>query len=81
MPRVLDIDGLEWAVVALPEEAEHRGDDQWHRAKVRFEPHGHEEYSARETWLSFEEDVPANDVLDQYGDAYLIEAFLVAQEV
>ena len=81
MSRVLDIDGFEWAVVALPEKAEHRGDDHWHRAKVRFEPHGHEENSPRETWLRLEEDVPAQDVLDQYDDAYLIEAFLVAQEV
>ena len=81
MSRVLDIDGFEWEVVALPEEAEHRGSDPWHYAKIRFNPHGHQEYSPRETWLRLEEDVPARDVLDQYDDDYLIETFLVAEEV
>ncbi len=81
MNRVLDIDGFEWQVRALSEEAEHRGADPWHYAKIRFEPHGHEEYVAREAWLRIEEDVPARDVLDQYNDDYLIEAFLVAEEV
>ncbi|MCG8469940.1 MAG: hypothetical protein MJB57_17315 [Gemmatimonadetes bacterium] len=81
MARVLDIDGFSWEVVALPEQAEHRGDDDWHHAKVRFEPHDHDDLGPRETWLRLEEDVPARDVLDQYDDEYLIEAFLVAQEV
>lgn len=81
MPRVLDIDGFEWKVVALPEEAERREGDDWHYAKVRFEPHGHAEYRPREAWLRIEEDVPARDVLDQYGDEHLIEAFMVAEEV
>jgi len=81
MSRVLDIDGFEWKVVALAEQAERREGDPWHYAKVRFEPHGHAEYQPRETWLRIEEDVPARDVLDQYGDDYLIEAFLVAEEV
>lgn len=81
MSRVLDIDGFEWAVRALDEEAEHRGSDPWHYAKIRFDPHGHDEYGPRETWLRLEEDVPAETVLDQYDDEYLIEAFLVAEEV
>ena len=81
MPRLLDIDGFEWKVVALPQEAERQEADSWHYARVRFEPHGHSEYCARETWLRLEEDVPANDVLDQYGDEYLTEAFLVAEVV
>lgn len=79
--RVLDIDGFGWRVVALPEEAEHRGSDPWHYAKIRFEPHEHDEFVARETWLRLEEDVPGGNVLDQYNDEYLIEAFLVAEEV
>jgi hypothetical protein len=29
--------------------------------------------------LRIEEDIPANDVLDQYADEYLVEAFLVAE--
>lgn len=81
MARVLDIDGFEWEVKALPEEAEHQGSDPWHYARVRFEPHGHSEYSAREAWLRLEEDVPARDVLDQYDDDHLIETFLIAEEV
>lgn len=81
MERVLDIDGLAWAVVALPEQVERREAGPWHYSKVRFEPRGHAEYEPRETWLRHEEDVPARDVLDQYGDEELIEAFLVAEEV
>lgn len=81
MSRLLDIDGFEWNVRALPREAQRRAPDPWHYARVRFEPHGHEESSARETWLRLEEDVPGSDVLDQYGDEYLIEAFLAAEEV
>lgn len=81
MERVLDIDGLRWAVVALPEEVGRREADQWHYSKVRFEPRGHTEYGPKETWLRREEDVPARDVLDQYGDEELIEVFLVAEEV
>lgn len=81
MTRVLDIDGFEWEVQALPEEAEHRGADPWHYAKIRFNPLGHDESAAREGWLRLEEDVPAHDVLDQYSNEYLIEAFLVAEEV
>jgi len=81
MPRLLNIDGFQWNVRALPEEVERRAPDPWHYARVRFEPHGHDEYPAREAWLRLEEDVPARDVLDQYGDEYLVEAFLVAEEV
>jgi len=81
MPRLLNIDGFEWNVRALPEEAQRSEADPWHYARVRFEPYGHEQSPARETWLRLEEDVPADDVLDQYGDEYLVEAFLVAEEV
>ena len=78
--RVLEIDGLKWTVVALPERAKHSGADRWHLARVRFEPLGHLEFAPREAWLRREEDVPAGDVLDQYGDEALTEAFLVAEE-
>jgi hypothetical protein len=81
MERLLDIDGLSWRVVSLPETASRRDADPWHYARVRYEPEGHSEHRARETWLRIEEDIPANDVLDQYGDEYLIEAFLVAEAI
>jgi hypothetical protein len=79
MPRLLDIDGLQWSVTALPREAERREADPWHYARIRYEPYGHSEQRAREAWLRIEEDIPANDVLDQYADEYLVEAFLVAE--
>jgi hypothetical protein len=81
MERLLDIDGLSWRVVSLPETARRRDADPWHYARVRYEPNGHSEQRARETWLRLEEDIPANDVLEQYGDEYLIEAFLVAEAI
>ena len=81
MSRVLDIDGQKWSVQAVGVAAEHRGDDRWHLHKVRFDPIGGPETSARETWLRHEVDVPADSVLDQYGDEALEEAFLIAEEV
>ncbi|WP_419162305.1 hypothetical protein [Candidatus Palauibacter sp.] len=81
MPRILDIDGFEWEVKALPDTARHPGADPWHYAKIRFEPRDHDEYPPREAWLKLESDVPARDVLDQYNDDYLTEAFMVAEEV
>ena len=79
--RVLEIDGLNWTVLALPREVKRGGADRWHLSRVRFEPLGHGEIAPRETWLRQEEDVPARDVLDQYGDEQLREAFLVAEEI
>ncbi len=81
MGRLLDIDGFEWEALALADRVARRDADPWHYAKVRFEPRGHAEYAPRETYLRLEEDVPARDVLDQYDDDYLIEVFLVAEEV
>ena len=81
MDRVLDIDGQRWAVVALQEEAAHRGEEPWHYHRVRFEPLEGPRQAPRETWLRHEEDVPSQDVLDQYRDEELVEAFLVAEEV
>ncbi|MFV1986788.1 MAG: hypothetical protein ACC682_05885 [Gemmatimonadota bacterium] len=81
MSRLLDIDGLQWSVTALPKRAERREADPWHYARIRYEPHGHEEQRVREAWLRIEEDIPAHDVLDQYADEYLIEAFLVAEVI
>ena len=80
MERIIDIDGSEWRVRALGVDARHEGADLWHLARVRFEPRG-SRGAARETWLRMEEDVPALDVLDQYGDAQLLEAYMVAEEV
>lgn len=79
--RVLEIDGLKWTVIALPREVKRSGADRWHLSRVRFEPLGHLEFAPRETWLRHEEDVPAHDVLDQYDDEELTEAFLVAEEI
>lgn len=81
MERILDIDGQEWRVVSLPEDARRAKADPWHFARVRFEPVGPRASAPRETWLRVEEDVPGRDVLDQYGDEELVEAFLVAEEV
>ena len=78
MERIIDIDGAEWRAVGL--DVERKGDDHWHLARVRFEPRN-AVGAARETWLRMEEDVPAADVLDQYRDAQLREAYLVAEEV
>ena len=81
MERVLDIDGNRWRVKALPVHADRAEADPWHYARVRFEPVTEAEFTVRETWLRVEEDVPARDVLDQYEDEELVEAFLVAEEV
>ncbi len=81
MERVLDIDGTAWRVKALARKADRAEADPWHYARVRFEPVAEEEFAVRETWLRLEEDVPARDVLDQYEDEELVEAFLVAEEV
>ncbi len=80
MERIIDIDGSEWCVRAVGVDARHEGADLWHLARVRFEPRG-ALGAARETWLRMEEDVPAIDVLDQYLDAQLLEAYLIAEEV
>lgn len=80
MERIIDIDGTEWRVLALGREATRQGADLWHLARVRFEPRD-EAAVPRETWLRMEEDVAVANVLDQYGDAQLLEAYLVAEEV
>lgn len=81
MRREIDVDGSRWRVVALPDEVERAEGDDWHLARVRFEPLDTPNLPARETWLRLEEDVPAHDVLDQYEDEQLVEAYLVAEEV
>lgn len=81
MEREIDVDGSRWRVIPLPEEAGRMEDDDWHRARVRFEPIDAPDLPPRETWLRVEEDVPAHDVLDQYEDEQLVEAYLVAEEV
>lgn len=80
MERIIRIDGTEWRVLALGMDAAREGSDPWHLARVRFEPQN-AAAAPRETWLRMEEDVPAEDVLDQYLDAQLREAYLVAEEV
>lgn len=82
MARILEINGSRWRVLALPEEARRSEDERWHYARVRFEPveEDEEEFPPRETWLRLEEDMSA-DVLDQYEDEALAEAFLISEEV
>lgn len=81
MEREIDVDGSRWRVIPLPEEAGRAEGDDWHLARVRFEPLDADDLPARETWLRLEEDLPARDVLDQYGDEQLVEAYMVAEEV
>lgn len=80
MERIVEIEGGRWRVIPLPEEVRRAGSDPSHLARVRFEPAEASTWVPRETWLRIEEDVPARDVLDQYDDAALVEAFLVAEE-
>lgn len=80
MERVIDMEGDRWRVIALDRKVEREEEDGWHLARVRFEPVDADHLPARETWLRLEEDIPADDVLDQYGDDQLVEAFLVAEE-
>ena len=81
MKRVIEVEGSRWRVVPLPEGAGRAEGDDWHLARVRFEPLDAHDLPPRETWLRLEEDVPAGDVLDQYEDEQLVEAYLVAEEV
>lgn len=81
MSREIEVEGARWRAVALPEEVQRAEADGWHLARVRFEPVETPEYPPRETWLRLEEDIPADSVLDQYGDEELVEAFLVSEEV
>lgn len=81
MERIVEIEGEEWRVLPLSEEVRRVESDPWHFARVRFEPVGASSWVPREAWLRLEEDLPATDVLDQYDDEALVEAFLVAEEV
>lgn len=81
MKREIEVEGSRWRVIALPEEAGRPEGDDWHLARVRFEPLDAPGLAPRETWLRLEEDVPAGDVLDQYDDEQLVETYLVAEEV
>ncbi len=79
--RIIEIDGSRWRVRALDLEVARQDADAWHYARVRFDPLDDPPSVPRETWLRMEEDVPAGDVLDQYADAELLEAYLIAEEV
>lgn len=81
MEREIVMDGTRWRVIALAEEVERAEEDRWHLARVRFEPVEAGDLVPRETWLRLEEDVPADDVLDQYEDEQLVEAYMVSEEV
>lgn len=79
--REIEVDGLRWTVTSLPDRVRRVENDAWDLARVRFEPLESQSFLPRETWLRLEMDVPARDVLDQYEDPELVEAFLVAEEV
>ena len=82
MARTIEIEGTRWRVKALGIEASRAEADPWHFAKARFDPQDADSNQpSREAWLRLEEDVPGSDVLDQYTDDELVEAFLVAEEV
>lgn len=81
MERVIEIEGQRWRVLSLAQHARRAERDPWHYARVRFEPPAGGKQPPRETWLRVEEDLPSEDVLDQYADEQLAEAFLVAEEV
>lgn len=82
MERTLLIEGTRWRARALPDEVERAEKDGWHLARVRFEPVDDDTgLPPRETWLRLEEDLSSDDVLDQYEDEELAEAFLVAEEM
>lgn len=81
MERDIEVEGVRWKAIPLPQEVRRVDDDRWHLARVRFEPQEGSSLPPRETWLRLEEDVPAGDVLDQYEDEQLVEACLVAEEV
>ncbi len=81
MEKRIDIDGEEWRVFPLTEASDrlHAGGD-WHLVRVRFENVSDPDRPPRTTWLRCEEDVPAKDVIAQYDEAALVEAFLAAEE-
>lgn len=82
MERTIEVEGVRWRVRSLPDEVKRPAHADWHLTLVRFEPVAEEHPPpARETWLRVEEDIPSEDMLDQYGDEELVEAFLVAEEV
>lgn len=82
MGRTIDVDGDPWTARALSREAFRQEADPWHFVRVRFDPPDDAvSLLPRETWMRMEEDVPATDVLDQYEDPELVEAFLAAEEV
>lgn len=82
MESIIEVEGDRWVVRALPEEVDRSEDDRLRLVRVRFELRGGgSDLPSREGWLRLEEDVPARDVLDQYGHDELVEAFLVAEEM
>lgn len=80
--KVIVVDGERWKVTPLPEASTRRhpaGD--WHLVRVRFEPISEPGRAPRVTWLRCEHDVPVYDVVDQYEEEQLVEAFLAAEEL
>lgn len=80
--KVIVVDGERWTVRPLPEESQrrHAGGD-WHLVRVRFDPLSGAGRGSRATWLRCEHDIPTHDVLAQYEDEQLVEAFLAAEEL
>lgn len=80
--REIVVEGERWRVTPLSEESarRHAGGD-WHLVRVRFDLIGDPSRAPRATWLRCEHDVPTEDVLSQYEEEALVEAFLVAEEL
>lgn len=80
--RVIVVDGERWTVTLLHEESQrrHAGGD-WHLVRVQFDCVSEPTRAPRTTWLRCEHDIPAHDVLAQYENSQLTEAFLAAEEL
>ncbi|MGH7546401.1 MAG: hypothetical protein ACREKI_09485 [Gemmatimonadota bacterium] len=80
--KVIVVDGERWTVRPLAEESQrrHAGGD-WHLVRVRFDPDSGAGRSPRATWLRCEHDIPTHDVIAQYDEEQLVEAFLAAEEL
>lgn len=76
------VEGERWRVTPLPEMSKKRhASGDWHLVRVRFDPISDPARTPRATWLRCEHATPAHDLLAQYGDEELVEAFLASEEL
>ena len=67
-------------VFDLTRELEYTVEKTQGKVRVRFENVSDPDRPPRTTWLRCEEDVPTKDVIAQYDEGALVEAFLAAEE-